>query len=1036
MSRCHFIFFGVFFVVVQCLCAQETAESYVLRADAAYQEGNLKKAIEIYEMIGKRFPTYEGGLSVRFNLAIAYYQADRYPDAIKTLKEIVAKVTNDPGIREQSSLLLAGALAGEAGTKVKPEDGPETKAKLFKESLDAYDAHLKNYPNTKAMGDVLYGKAFVQFQAEDFAGAENTLTEFRRQAGNSSLAAEAAYLAAKVLASQARKLMDDKKNASAKDEASQRLDNAEKLFLEVSKNEKSMAMANDAYRSAGEIFARVDQHERALKYLRLVKPTGQLVDAQEKFVEQLRNDYQRAVAGNNPAKTEELKKLSEREKKRLNALKEKVSSYLGAQVYMMQCYLNLKRNDEVLALGRHFLPFFDTDQKKVARFFMMMAMINNKDVDGAIADFEDYKKNFPKDKMVESVGPALAQYFKDAKKPLDAVKWSEDYLAVFPKGQYDEAMMFMRSSAYLEAGEIDKAKKANDEFLSKYPKSPMVGFALFQKGYAAYQKGDYAAAISDFREYIAKFGNSDNAPTAGILIVNSFNELKKYDDVIKEVPAFRKKFPGSDLVPRALFLQAKAYEARRNTKETIGVYDEIVKSYPQTEVAPIAQYYKIILFFQQRKTADAMTALDDFIKLFPKDKMLPDIYLTKADELKNSGKLDDAVKAFQDIVARFKDHEKSAEAVVSIGAIEMGRAQRMAANPQKLTPEKQAEWKAFAGKARAANEEVLKKYARYPAVDKALSSLSNYWQANIHATFGTKEDAVAYFKKLAAEAEAPDTKIKISFTLGSLLSLLGDRETALKALGDAYQQAKAADVSLPNSGYAQYRSALIDAKKFDETIEMSQRQLDEKQKAGDNNGKAEAVLGLARGYFEKGDYAKAGEYLRQISSEYAWNKEVSIEGQILSAFAEEKKKKYDEAIKLYSVIIKAVPLSQTEARLKIWMRTGYSFHARAAANPAGRLSDEAEALTYFLKIGLTFKAFPKYAAEGLYRAAEICECGIVIKDPKAKTLWDRNDAIGFYQTIVKDYPGTEWAAKAAERLKVLGPPTAPTPGAKPAPAKK
>lgn len=1029
--------------------AETMGDTRFASASEAYKGGDIKKAIEIFESILRDCPTYSGTWGVNFNLAVAYYQVDRYEDAIVTFQKIIDKCP-DPQMKEQAALLVAGAQAAKVANAIKPEDGPAERGKAFAPCIAAYEAFLSKYPESKSKAEALYGKATAQYQADDLGGSEKTLGDFSKLQDKSTFEVEAGYLLARVYASQGKKILDDKKNPNAKAEAQKRFDEAEKLFSEISKNQKSLALANDAMRSAGEILIKAEEYQRALKYLRQVLPTAKLIEQQQDFINKINSAYKQAIAGGKTAAANEYEKQRDREVRRIEALRTKVSTFLAAQLFVIQCNLNLKRYEEGLLLAKYYFPFFDPDQKKLCNFFIIMGLVNKKDVEATVAKYNEFKTSYPKDKMTEGVPGAIAGLYADLGKHGDAVKWAEEYLTDYPKGQYEEQILFMRAGSGLAwaNGETDPTKKsellakadaANKEFRDKYPKSALAGAALFQKAYGSYQKGDYAGAIPDLREYIAKFPDVDNTHTAAFLIIQCLSKLNKNKELIDECVAFEKKFPKSEWCAIATYQMGKTYEAARKPADAIKVYEHIVKDYAKSEYAADAQYDIATCYFRLGKRAEAIKELKRFIEIYPDHKYTPTCYLIIADELKNDGKYDDSVKAYQDIIAKYPDSETGAESMLNIGAMYAERASKMAANPQKLAAEKQAQWKDLMEKAKQAYEEIVKKYAKFSTVDKALSSINSYWQMQIHATFGTKEQAVQYFQKLAGEGADAGLQIKIHFTLGSLLSQLDDREAALKALTDAWEKAKSSNTSLPNSGYEEYRGTLCDAGKFDEAIAVSDRQLEEKKQGGDQKGVAEATLGLGRAWFEKGDSEKAAGYLKQVLNDFSWYQDAVPEAMRYLAWIEEKKKNYKEAIKQYELILPKLPLTKAEMRIKVWMREGYTYYAMANAvnDPKEKAQYLTQAIGFFLKIGVGFKVYKRYCPEGLFMGAQIAETGIAIleTDPKTKLptkFFTKVDAVKYYNDIVSGFPNSvPWAEKAKERLKAIGPVSAPPPGAAP-----
>jgi tetratricopeptide (TPR) repeat protein len=1059
--------------------AEAGADSTLQRANEEYELGHLKKAIELFEtIVGKplplpafdgpqmgKWPTYSGYWSVMYNLAVAYYQDERFDEAIGTFKKILEKC-QDAQMKEECTLLLASAMSAQVCSKMDMAAPLAEKTKLFAPVLAQFDAYISKYGTkdgqpSRSLPDALYGKATAQYMADDLEGAEKTVLEFLKLPNRSTFEVEAKFLQAKVYASQGRKLLDDRKNPNAKAEARKRFDDAENLFTEISKNQASLALANDARRSAGEILIKAEEYGRALKYLRQVLPNAMLVDQQQDYVDKIKKMYNQAML-KNASEANEVKKQLDRERRRLDGLRSRNSTFLISQLLVMQCDLNLKRYDEALILSGRFYPFLDPEQKKACNYFTIMALINKKDLEKAIAKYTEFKGLYPKDKVAEGVPGAIAGMFADLGKHADAIKWAEEYYAEYgkdPSKEIDEKMLFMLSGSYLAWGnaESDPTKKAellkkaqewNDIFSKKYPDSILVPMAEFGKAYGLYGQGNYKDAAEDFRKYIAKYSKNpkvENIHIAHFVLILCLNSQKKADEVIKECETFETAYPNSEWRLRVALMKGETADyMKKDYDKAIKAYDHVVKDYmkgnEKADEISRAQYNIGMCYFKWGKRTEGITALKRFIELFPDHSLTSNCYLIIAEELKNDNKFDDAAKAYQDIVAKYPNSESAAEAWLAIGIMQVDRASKMAANPSKLPAEKQAQWKEVMLKGREAFEEVVKNYFKFATVDKALSRLSNWWQVTVFAgeSFGTKDQAIQYFQKLASEASEAAIQVKISFTQGSLLALIGDKEAALKALGEAFEKAKNGNISLPNSGYEEYRDALCNSEKFDEAIAVSERQLEEKKQANDQKGTVEAILGLCRAFFDKGDSAKALEYANKVINEFQWDQEAVPEAMRYIGWIDEKNKKYADAIKQYNLILPKLQLSNTVARLKVFLRLGYAFYGKSTTE-TNKTESLNQAIAYFLQLGYNFSTYPKYAAEGLYMGGQIAETGIAIQekaDPKTRRpvkYFAKEDAIKFYQMLLKSHGSVQpWADKARERLKALGAGTAPAPTA-PAP---
>lgn len=992
----------------------EAANALLISAEEALTAGDFKKAIERYESLISTYKSFQGIWAARYNLAYACYLSRNHTRSVEVLRELIDPKKNpDVSLREQAFSLLGNVLSAQGASL----DKPEARAKAFNESVATFDAYLKDFPQGKLRADAVYGKAAAQLQNNKADEAEKTLGGFLREFGQSALANDATYLLARVYSAQARSAREQQRDADAR----RKVDEARKLFDQVSAQTKDLSLANQALYSAGDSLLVAGAWREALDYFRKVRPSTALEQQAALAVEQARAAYTAAIRGSDKARQSETKRQLDTATRRVADARENGGLYLAGQQQIARCLYELKKFDEVLVLNRHCLPHFTPDQKKRADYLGVKALLEKREFEKALKAYADFKAAYPADKIGEDLPVSFAENLLRTGKYDEAVKWADEYEATFPNGAFLEQTYFIAASAASQSGNTAEADKRNEKFRAKFPKSSMAGAAVFNKAYTSYQKKDYAAAIPDFRVYIEKFPDTEAAENAAFFVAVSLFELKKTDEAIKELQAFEKKYPKSKLLPSALYQVAKAFEEKKDTASALAAHARVVKEFPGETVAPYSQIAIALtnLGLGAKAYPSALQAFDQFLQLFPDHPLAPNAMLYRAEILRNQNKASEAESAYRAVVSKFAGSEAAPDAQYALGEMLFQRAGRMAARPDKLPPERQVEYKDLVQKATTAFEEILSRYPASPAVDKALSQLSAIWQARITAGFAKKEEARAYFGKLGA-ADAT-LGAKVAFALGGLLNLLQDREAAIAVLTEAFD--KAGGGSLPNAGYRQYRAALLDAKQYDRAIKVSERQLEEKQQANDERGIAEALLGLGQAYFEKGDNVNASKNLETVITKYPWHEGAAPEAEFYKIRIEEKRKNWDEANKLYTAL--QAKVRDNELKVRIFMRLGYTCMEKGEAEIQPKVKEECfkQAIGFFVKIGLSYQTFPNLASEGLFRGASLYESLAALQgaDPK-KRAESIQYAIKFYKRCIEDYPNSEWTPKCRERLTALGSP--------------
>lgn len=955
-------------------------------AEEKLQAGDAKRAAEIYEELLVKFPTYEGTWAARYNLAFAYYLLDEYDKASTKFKELLGDRNPDKELREQALVLLATVKMSQALSL--PKEKLEDRDQALDEAIKLFSEYNTKYPEGKNRADALYGKAAAQYQADKLEDSEKTLLEFSQKESKSSLRTDATYLIARVYAAMALKAQDAKNTQETQSKVTQAL----KYFDQVSSNPKDTVQANQALFSAGDLLYRIRHYPEAIQQLRRVRSQTFIEAEQKNLIDQLGAAIRQAriesVKSGARILLDDLNKQMDRATKRLKSIQEGTPLFVSAQQLISQCFYDQKQYDEVLILNRHFLPHFSPEQRKRSNYMIIKALLGKREGDEAVKEFQAFNKTNPNDPISKDIYIAIAQFYIGDKKYDQAIQWCDAYETAYPetpvKGQTMsqtlEWAQFLAATAATQSGNVTDAQARNSKFSKNFPNSTLAGEALYNQAFTKYQASDYEGALKDFREYITKFPNSALNEAVTFLIADCFFRQKKYDDAIKEFQIFEKKYPSSKSLIAVLVRMGGAYQAKHDIATANSIYARIVKDFPNEDLAVDAQSFIIrnLIPYASKQLPELLQAIDDFIKKYPDNAASPDYLITKAEVFESVKKPQEALASYEDVIKRYPQSNAAGEARVAIGDISKNAAPP-AANPSKLLPEKLALWKECMQKAQTAYEEVLQKHPQSAAVDKALTQLSAIWQTKAYAKLSTKEEVKAYFDKLASVSN-PELQVKIAFTLGSLFAAMQDKDAALDSLATAYE--KAGDISLPNSGYDQYRDLLIEKQHFDKAIEISSRQLTEKQAANDQGGIAEALMGRGRAKFEKGDISAAVEDLKIVAEKFAWHEKAGPESEFYLIWADEKKKDYSTALNRYEALTPKIK-KNTDLLIRTYMRRAFCYWNRSTTPGANKVADLTQAFSFYLRVGKLYGAFPPYASEALYHAGEISELGLVpTNDPK------------------------------------------------------
>ena len=342
-----------------------------------------------------------------------------------------------------------------------------------------------------------------------------------------------------------------------------------------------------------------------------------------------------------------------------------------------------------------------------------------------------------------------------------------------------------------------------------------------------------------------------------------------------------------------------------------------------------------------------------------------------------------------------------------------------------LNEQERSLWKTLMDGSISTSEEMIKKYPDSPALALNLQSLLKAQRLLLSSELKKAPEVEKYLQDLADSASTPAAKSKIIFALANYVSEQ-DAARALTLMSEAYKP----DIVFSPQDIDFYGSALIKQKKLDEAAAVY-KQLALQYPVPPNvapNGapqliqeaQAVALFGAARVAQEQGQTAEAGKLFEHLKALYPWSPKV-IEADYGIAQSYYQQKKLTEATNLLTAIIRNQS-ANPELRANSYLLGGDVMLEQMNAAADEKLKKEffESAIDYYLKIADYFDGVPKPAAEGLWKGAQLLEQQSgAATDAKFKAE-QLAKAKAAYQQLLKNYPNSEFAPKAQERLTALG----------------
>ena len=414
-----------------------------------------------------------------------------------------------------------------------------------------------------------------------------------------------------------------------------------------------------------------------------------------------------------------------------------------------------------------------------------------------------------------------------------------------------------------------------------------------------------------------------------------------------------------------MFELGKAQKASGQKEAALATFKELARKHPKSPPAPYTYFERAKILNDEQQLDPCLAVIREFIANYAENTTLVyQAYDFMAQVFKSQKKDMESIGAYAEFSEKFAQDPNAAEALLKQSTLWKNAAEGLGSYVT-LSESKRTEWKSHLDKSTAAAERVLEKYPDSPAVALALKSLLAIQRLEKSLKLKTPADVEKYFGDLVVKFDGkPGTKAKIVFTLAAFMF---EKDTA-KAFA---QMSSTYDKSLKFSpdDLDLYGLALIEAKKLDEAVEVSEKlardyPLPPSGKAPRDIQEAQAIALAIHGKAlqEKGDKEGGAKKFAELERLYAWSPKM-LEVNYGIALDLHDKKQDDDAEKRLLEVIKA-QRAPADLRAKSMLLLGRIYEDSKRF---------AEAIDTYVKISAYYPAIDRVAAEGLWRGAQLLE---------------------------------------------------------------
>lgn len=765
----------------------------------------------------------------------------------------------------------------------------------------------------------------------------------------------------------------------------------------------------------------------ALEAFRAVRSVEEVVEAQEQKVKGLQQQIKLLKPGTVDYQSLKARyeNLIDHEDEKKEKLKSGQDQYLSARLSVTRIFLFLKKTDEARTLIRYLqgqkeILDKDKDAQATIAALLCLTYAEQRNTAKALETYQAFRAQFKGDSNGDNLPLLVANLLVEEGDAKQAEAIVAEGQSDYKDWRFTTESIQVLTAATLKRGDYKKTLELSEQLLTGSVKPDVEMQTLFIKASVQQAQAlagtDAAMAEQALATYQTLRDKYPNAPQSEDAWFNSAQILAGKDPA-KALPEIQKylgqfqdgggKSPNTkNNLPTAQYLLGTCLDRIGQKEQAIAAWQKVLDSYPQSEPAAGASFKIFDVYNEKKDFAAALKLMEDFLQRYPKHENVYFAYSNIAEFL-FSGTLDakdgakpksqiESIEAGTKKLLDYVDYELANNLEKKRGDGSLIKiADRWLKELAKLPPyltqsdEQKVLWSKSVDGVAAAVERMLKDYPASERLSEALERLVTVQNSRRKAQQADVAQIETYFKDLIAKyGGTPLTKAKIQVALAAFLQdpepkrAVALMEEAFRAVPEPIKVkdetggGEHVAPSFTPSDFDRYIVGLFAQKRFDDITKTVERvRLEypsaENEDAGAppstiiRDGQAVALFWEARLLQEQGKVADAGAKFATLKEKFPKSSKAleADYGVILGEFEQASQVKDDYVPRLNKIL---------------GTQTGKSFELQAKSLfLIGRIQEakkdfESAADTY-AKIHKSFASVPKIAAEGLWKAAEICE---------------------------------------------------------------
>ena len=964
------------------------------------KDKRYEPAIADFSEVIKTDPKFNLLAATYLNLGLAQYSLaqagnkELYPPAAESFAELVTKFLKSE-YAAQASFYRGEALYA-AGNKA--------------EAARAYDDFVRKYPRNPLLPDALYALGVAQEELGDHAEADKTFASFLEGFPRHRLAGEVNLRSGEALL------------------ATGKFAEAEQRFAEAAAT-PGFALADSALmRLAAAQFEQKKFREAAATYQSVPE---KFPASKQKTPAQLSAGKSLFLAGDFAAAREALK-----------AIAPESAESLEAAHWMSQSWLKERQPTEALAAAESGLASAGEAPGRVSLEMdraEALALIPERRGE-ALEAYTALATAHPDDPLAPQALYLAAFTALESGKFQEAVTAADAFRKHYATHALLPDVLAIHAEGELQLGHLPEAQKLYDGLLSSYAKHPDAAAWRLRSAWSRYLQKQYRETIDQLEPQLAALPAGAAQAEAQFLIGSSALELQEFPRAATALAAAAKADPSWPQADEVLLAWAQAERMQSKFAEAREHLDVLIKDFPQSKLLDRVHYRLGELAYVQQDYETAAAEYGKVLAGWLNSPVLPASRLGLGFSELNRGQPEEAAQAFSQLIENAPQHELALRARYG-RALARHRLKQYTASIDDLqavlaagkTPERgDAQYLlglCFAAESKPADavavwRELLGEQPEYAGADRARYELA--WALKAE---NKPDEAAAFFAELVKQHPNSPLAAESSYQVGEAAYAQGDWAAAASAYQNALERAKADGPKSPVGEQAAHKLAWTYYKQ-----EALDRALEEfiKQRQTWPEGPLAEDAGFMQGeiLFKQSKFAEAGkayEALKQPSNPEFLTLALLHSGQALG-----KLNQWDESLKVLNRCLEQAPESPLAAEAlceKAWaqqnlgqvdeaLATYEAVTAKTDREVAARSrfqigeifagkQDYKEAVRNFFKVAYSY-GYPEWQSRAHYQAGRCLE-----------ELGKPEHAKKSYEELIKEFPDSESAAAAKERLAAL-----------------